>query len=176
MGHHGCHVLAGFAEGYGLDPQIPRQGLVSGQPTLDPVGTGIVSRGGYRELIAEPFQQAPQIRRPVVQVAAWLKQRTGRRRHIIELAGHQLACGGHELQDIVDVAPDRMLAKGRFRCFLMGGIHETKKETTPIPSQFWEGGIYENTYVKENGTWKFKVFHYNLIWQAEYEKGWAPVV
>lgn len=77
------------------------------------------------------------------------------------------------VQDIVDVAPDRMIAKGRFRCFLMGGIHETKKENTPIPSQFWEGGIYENTYAKENGIWKFKVFNYNLIWQAEYEKGWA---
>ena len=77
------------------------------------------------------------------------------------------------VQDIVDVAADRLTARGRFRCFLMGGIHETKKEPTPIPSQFWEGGIYENTYIKENGVWKFKVFNYNLIWQAEYEKGWA---
>jgi carotenoid cleavage dioxygenase len=77
------------------------------------------------------------------------------------------------MQDIVDVAPDRMTAKGRFRCFLMGGIHETKTEKTPIPSQFWEGGIYENTYIKENGVWKFKVFNYNLVWQAEYDKGWA---
>ena len=77
------------------------------------------------------------------------------------------------LQDIVDVAPDRMSAKGRFRCFLMGGLHETGPKNTPIPSQFWEGGVYENTYVKENGIWKIKVFNYNLVWQAEYAKGWA---
>jgi hypothetical protein len=77
------------------------------------------------------------------------------------------------MQDIVDVAPDRMSAKGRFRIFLMGGIHETRKEPTPIPSQFWEGGVYENLYVKEEGVWKIKVLNYNLSWQAEYEKGWA---
>jgi hypothetical protein len=76
-------------------------------------------------------------------------------------------------QDIVDVAPDRMTAKARFRCFLMGGVHETKVEKTPIPDQFWEGGVYENSYVKENGVWKIKVFNYNLVWQAEYAKGWA---
>jgi hypothetical protein len=78
-----------------------------------------------------------------------------------------------QVQDIVDVAPDRMTAKGRFRCFLMGGIHESRTEPTLIPSQFWEGGVYENLYVKENGVWKIKLLNYNLAWQAEYEKGWA---
>lgn len=78
-----------------------------------------------------------------------------------------------QVQDIVDVAPDRMSAKGRFRCFLMGGVHETKTDPTPIPSQFWEGGVYENAYVKEDGIWKIKTLNYNLAWQAEYEKGWA---
>jgi len=77
------------------------------------------------------------------------------------------------VQDIVDVAPDRRTAKGRFRCFLMGGVHESRKVPTPIPNQFWEGGVYENIYARENGVWKFKVFNYNLVWQAEYDKGWA---
>lgn len=77
------------------------------------------------------------------------------------------------VQDIVDVAPDRMTAKGRFRCFLMAGVHESRPNPTPIPAQFWEGGVYENTYAKENGVWKIKVFNYNLVWQAEYDKGWA---
>jgi hypothetical protein len=77
------------------------------------------------------------------------------------------------MQDIVDVAPDRMTAKGRFRVFLTMGIHETKQESTGIPSQFWEGGVYENIYVRENGVWKIKLLNYNLAWQAEYEKGWA---
>jgi len=78
-----------------------------------------------------------------------------------------------QLQDIVDVAPDRRSAKGRFRVFLMGGIHETRTEPTGIPDQFWEGGVYENSYVRENGVWKIQVLNYNLAWQAEYEKGWA---
>jgi len=78
-----------------------------------------------------------------------------------------------QLQDIVDVAPDRRTAKGRFRVFLTMGIHESKKESTAIPSQFWEGGVYENLYVKDNGVWKIKLLNYNLVWQAEYEKGWA---
>ncbi|MBN2243483.1 MAG: nuclear transport factor 2 family protein [Acidobacteria bacterium] len=77
------------------------------------------------------------------------------------------------VQDIVDVAPDRGTAMGRFRCFLMGGVHESRRESTPIPAQFWEGGVYENTYVRENGVWKIRVLNYNLSWQAEYEKGWA---
>jgi hypothetical protein len=78
-----------------------------------------------------------------------------------------------QVQDIVDIAPDRRTAKGRFRCFLTAGIHESRTEPTSIPNQFWEGGVYENTYVKENGIWKIKVMNYNLAWQAEYEKGWA---
>lgn len=78
-----------------------------------------------------------------------------------------------QVQDIVDVAPDRKTARGRFRVFLMGGVHESKKEPTPIPSQFWEGGVYENSYVRENGVWKIRVLNYNLSWQTEYEKGWA---
>ncbi len=77
-------------------------------------------------------------------------------------------------QDIVDVAPDRRTAKGRFRCLLQGGVHESKKDAPArIPSQFWEGGLYENTYVKEGGVWKIQVFGYNVVWQATYEQGWA---
>jgi len=78
-----------------------------------------------------------------------------------------------QVQDIVDVAPDGMTAKGRFRVFLMAGIHESKREPTGIPSQFWEGGVYENLYVRENGVWKIRLMNYNIAWQAEYEKGWA---
>jgi hypothetical protein len=79
-----------------------------------------------------------------------------------------------QLQDVVDVAPDRQSAKGRFRCFLTGGVHCSKPDGPGnFPSQFWEGGIYENTYVKEDGVWKIKVLNYNIVWQAEYETGWA---
>ena len=58
-----------------------------------------------------------------------------------------------QLQDIIDVAPDRKTAKARFRYFMQGGTHYT----TGNASQWWEGGLYENVYVKDNGTWKIKV-------------------
>ncbi|HUN26672.1 MAG TPA: nuclear transport factor 2 family protein [Steroidobacteraceae bacterium] len=77
-------------------------------------------------------------------------------------------------QDIVDVAPDRASAQGRFRCFLQGGVHESKQDAPPrIPAQFLEAGIYENEYVKEDGVWKIKVFNYRIVYQARFEDGWA---
>jgi hypothetical protein len=77
-------------------------------------------------------------------------------------------------QDIVDVAPDRRTARGRFRCFLQGGVHESKKDAPPrIPAQFLEAGIYENEYVNDAGVWKFKLFNYRIVYQARLEEGWA---
>jgi hypothetical protein len=77
-------------------------------------------------------------------------------------------------QDIVDVAPDGKTAKGRFRCFMQGGVHDSNKSAPPnIPPQFWEAGIYENEYVKDGGVWKIKLFNYRVVYQARYEEGWA---
>ena len=77
-------------------------------------------------------------------------------------------------QDIVDVSADRSKAWGRFRTFMQGGVHETNPNPPAnIPSAFWEGGIYENEYVKSDGVWKIKLFNYRVVWQADYAKGWA---
>lgn len=77
-------------------------------------------------------------------------------------------------QDIVDVAPDRRTAQGRFRCFMQGGVHESRQDAPPrIPAQFLEAGIYENEYVREDGAWKIKVFNYRIVYQARLEEGWA---
>jgi len=77
-------------------------------------------------------------------------------------------------QDIIDVAPDRKSAQGRFRGFLQGGSHESKSDRSPgLPLQWWEAGVYENTYVRENGVWKIRILNYCLAWQADYETGWA---
>jgi len=79
-----------------------------------------------------------------------------------------------QLQDIVDVAPDGMTAKGRFRCFLLGGFHVSRDVPhAALPRQWWEAGVYENEYVKEAGVWRIKVLNYNLTLQADYETGWA---
>jgi hypothetical protein len=84
-----------------------------------------------------------------------------------------------QLQDIVDVAPDRKTAKGRFRTLMQAGasIYSKSGEETlkkgQSPMQWWEGGIYENEYVREGNIWKIKVLNYNALWHADYAKGWA---
>jgi hypothetical protein len=78
------------------------------------------------------------------------------------------------LQDVVDVAPDRSSALGRFRCFMQAGSHESKKDAPPhMPSQWWEGGIYENTYVREDGIWKIWILNYRAVFHGSFDKGWA---
>lgn len=77
-------------------------------------------------------------------------------------------------QDIVHVAPDRHTAEGRFRTFMQGGVHRSKTDAPPrIPAQFWEGGVYENRYVREEGVWKIALFNYRVVFQCNYEDGWA---
>ena len=61
-----------------------------------------------------------------------------------------------QIQDIVDVAPDRKSAKGRFRTLMQAGAHVSSKSGEEAvkkgqePMQWWEGGIYENEYVFVN--------------------------
>jgi hypothetical protein len=74
-----------------------------------------------------------------------------------------------QLQDIVDVAPDRKTARARFRYFMQAGTHYT----TGIARQWWEGGLYENVYVKDGGVWKIKVLIPKMVYIGEYEHGWA---
>jgi hypothetical protein len=74
-----------------------------------------------------------------------------------------------QLQDIVEVAPDRKTAKARFRFFMQAGTHHTSGEGY----QWWEGGLYENVYVKEDRIWKIKVLIPKMVYFAEYEHGWA---
>jgi len=88
---------------------------------------------------------------------------------------HGLLLEHFQIQDIVDVAPDRQTAKARFRCFMQAGTHKSTMDSKQAgaPMQWWEGGMYENTYVKENGIWKIKVLNYHPVWHADYATGWA---
>jgi hypothetical protein len=82
-----------------------------------------------------------------------------------------------QMQDIITVAPDRQTAKGRFRAILFGGNHESRDyKPEGLPDQFYEAGIYENDYVREDGVWKIRRLDYVVQWQAEYEKGWYNTV
>lgn len=55
---------------------------------------------------------------------------------------------------------------------MQAGTHETVPETRSY-RQWWEAGIYENTYVREDGHWKIQVLNYRQFWLAPYEKGWS---
>jgi hypothetical protein len=72
------------------------------------------------------------------------------------------------IADIINVDPSGDTAKGRWYSWgavatrLGGGI-----------KQYFMNGIYENEYVKENGTWKIKKLEYNLSYSAPPAAGWV---
>lgn len=74
-----------------------------------------------------------------------------------------------QLQDIVDVQDDGVTALARFRSMMQAGRHRDYGG----PRQWWEGGIYENTYKKTNGVWRIHVLNYRPQWHADFETGWA---
>jgi hypothetical protein len=80
----------------------------------------------------------------------------------------------YQMQDVITVAPDRRTAQARFRANMAGGNHESRDyHPEGLPEQFMEAGIYENSYVREDGVWKIKRLDYIVQWQAEYELGWG---
>jgi len=84
-----------------------------------------------------------------------------------------------QLQDIVTVAPDRLSAKMRSRAIMQAGKHHSEPLTggvlDMVPEQWWEGGIYENQYVRDSvdSPWMFKLLNYQDFWQSTFERGWA---
>lgn len=83
-----------------------------------------------------------------------------------------------QLQAIIDIEEDGVHAKVRARSTMQAGLHESAvtKDTTSrdhVPRQWWEGGIYENKYVKEDGKWRILELNYHPLWHANFEEGWA---
>ncbi|MGC1457122.1 MAG: nuclear transport factor 2 family protein [Steroidobacteraceae bacterium] len=67
-------------------------------------------------------------------------------------------------QPIINVADDNRTAKARWRSDVQlarGGQGR------------WGGGIYENEYVNDKGTWKFSKLHYYVTFWGDYDKGWV---
>lgn len=87
-------------------------------------------------------------------------------------------------QDIVEVAPDRKSARARFHCFMQAGAPIASKSSLMEMArlqgqgvmQWWEGGIYDNSYVKEGDIWKIKRLDYRAMWQADYALGWSYAI
>ncbi|KPF91323.1 hypothetical protein IP81_11475 [Novosphingobium sp. AAP83] len=80
-----------------------------------------------------------------------------------------------QMQDIINIQPDGVTAFGRARSMMQAGRHKDYEGDAPHlkARQWWEGGIYENTYKKVNGVWRMHILNYMPIWHADFEGGWA---
>jgi hypothetical protein len=70
------------------------------------------------------------------------------------------------VQPIVHVDDENRTAQARWRSDVMltrGGKGQ------------WGGGIYENEYVNDNGTWKFSKLHYYVTFWGDYDEGWSAL-
>lgn len=74
-----------------------------------------------------------------------------------------------QLQMVIDVADDRKTAKVRGRSMMQAGLHETAEGD---PRAWWEGGIYENEYVREDDVWKINALRYFPHWHGSFADGW----
>jgi len=68
------------------------------------------------------------------------------------------------LQPIITVAADNRTAKGRWRSDVMLARDGQGR---------WGGGVYENEYVNDDGTWKISKQHYYVTFWADYDKGFT---
>jgi hypothetical protein len=70
-----------------------------------------------------------------------------------------------QLQTVVDVAPDGKTARARSRELAMTGVYQRGGQ--------WSEGIYENTFVKQDGKWQIASLHFYPTFISDYDKGWG---
>jgi hypothetical protein len=75
-----------------------------------------------------------------------------------------------QIQMVINVAPDRASATVRGRSMMQAGLHQTAKGDQRA---WWEGGIYDNRYVREDGVWKIRRMGYFPFWHGTFQDGWA---
>jgi hypothetical protein len=68
------------------------------------------------------------------------------------------------VQPIIHIADDNRTAKARWRSDVLLSRGGTGS---------WGGGVYENEYVNDNGTWKFSKLHYHVTFWGDYDAGWG---
>jgi hypothetical protein len=68
------------------------------------------------------------------------------------------------VQPIIHVSPDNRTAKARWR---------SDVELSRNGKGRWGGGVYENEYVNDKGTWKLSKLHYYVTFWGDYDQGWA---
>jgi len=67
-------------------------------------------------------------------------------------------------QQVIHVSPDNRTAKARWR---------SDVELEHDGKGRWGGGVYENEYVNDHGTWKFSKLHYYVTFWGDYDVGWV---
>ncbi len=67
-------------------------------------------------------------------------------------------------QQVIHVSADNRTAKARWR---------SDVELARDGVGRWGGGVYENEYVNDHGTWKFSKLHYYVTFWGDYDQGWA---
>jgi SnoaL-like domain len=75
-----------------------------------------------------------------------------------------------QLQMVINVADDRKTATVRGRSMMQAGLHETAEGDQRA---WWEGGIYDNRYIREDGVWKIHRLGYFPFWHGSFAEGWA---
>lgn len=75
-----------------------------------------------------------------------------------------------QIQMVINVASDRQTATVRGRSMMQAGLHETAEGDQRA---WWEGGIYDNRYKKEDGVWKIAQLGYFPFWHGTFQDGWA---
>ncbi len=83
-----------------------------------------------------------------------------------------------QMQGIIDIDysnPDgKPHAHARFRSMMQAGVHISQAARHPRGfTQWFEGGVYENEYIKENGIWKMYRLRYFAFWHGDVEHGWG---
>ena len=81
-----------------------------------------------------------------------------------------------QIQTIITVSDDGQMAWLRGRSTMQAGRHRdfTHPELGLNERQWWEGGLYENTFKKgADGKWRIHVLNYFPHWHADYDKGWS---
>jgi SnoaL-like domain len=68
------------------------------------------------------------------------------------------------VQPIINVSADNRTAKARWR---------SDVQLSRAGVGRWGGGVYENEYVNDKGTWKFSKLHYYVTFWGDYDAGWA---
>jgi len=79
-----------------------------------------------------------------------------------------------QMQMVIDVDTDRRRANARARSMMQAGLHDTAEGDRPAWRRaWWEGGMYENSYVRDNGVWKIRAIRYFPFWHGTFNEGWA---